>query len=90
MSADPGHVIVDENCCHSCGTHTVRLHHEAFPEVRISGMSAEDAAERLAEQLESMLDAVVTPAARERVEHAVADLRAFPHREGAVHPGRNL
>ena len=41
MSADPRRIIVTESCCHACDVHTVLVHHQNFPEMRIEGMSAE-------------------------------------------------
>ena len=53
MSADPRRIIVTETCCHACSVHTVHVHHENFPEMRIEDISAEQAARHLANRLEA-------------------------------------
>lgn len=90
MSADPRRIIVTENCCQACDVHTVLVHHRNFPEMRIKGMSAEQAAEHLANQLAATLDSVSDPAHRATVQAAIGDTRAFLDREGAVQSAREL
>jgi hypothetical protein len=88
MDINPHNVIVTEINCHTCGGENIHVHHQSFPELRIGGQSAGEAAERLASRLESSLDAVSDPAHRVPVQQALADLRAFLNREGPVHPAR--
>jgi hypothetical protein len=90
MSADPRRIIVTESCCQACDVHTVQVYHENFPEMRIEGMSAELAAEHLADRLTAILDSVSDPAHRAAVRVVIDDTRAFLEREGAVHPARDL
>jgi hypothetical protein len=90
MNADPGNVIVTENACQSCGTDTIHVHHQSFPEMHIGGRSAGEAAERLAQRLESSLDVVADQAHREPVRQAIADIKAFLDRKGGIHPARDL
>ena len=40
MSNDPRRIIVTESCCHSCNVHTILVHHQTFPELRIEDLSA--------------------------------------------------
>ncbi len=89
MNANPKNVIVTEHACDACGAGTLQVHHQSFPEMRIGGSSAEEAAERLASRLESSLDVVVDPAHREPVRQAIADVQAFVKREGGFHPSRD-
>ena len=62
-SADPRRIIVTESCCQACDVHTVLVHHETFPEMRIEGLSAERAADHLADRLTAALDTVSDPVA---------------------------
>ena len=90
MSADPRRIIVTESCCHACDVHTVLVHHRNFPEMRMEGMSAEQAADHLADRLTATLDSVADPSHCAAVRVALDDTRAFLDREGAVHPARNI
>ena len=58
--------------------------------MRIEGMTAEQAADYLADRLTAALDNVSDPTHSEAVRVAIDDTRAFLDREGAVHPGRDL
>jgi len=77
MSADPRHIVVTQSSCNHCGTDTVEVYHQGFPEMRISGTSAQQAAEHLSKELESELDSVSDPFHRDPVELAIADVQAF-------------
>ena len=90
MNTNPKNVIVTEHACDACGVDGIQVHHQSFPEMRVGGHSAEEAAERLANRLESSLDVVVDPAHREPVRQAIADIQAFVKREGGIHPARDL
>lgn len=90
MSADPRRIIVTESRCQACSVHTVHVHHQNFPEMRIEGMSAGQAADHLADRLTATLDFVSDPSHREAVRVAIDDTRAFLDREGAVHLARDL
>jgi hypothetical protein len=87
MDADPRNVVVTDNSCDTCGTDTILVHHQSFPELRISGSSASEAARLLSERLSSEIDAVVDPIHREPVVQAIEDLRSFIERSrGAGSP----
>jgi hypothetical protein len=90
MSADPRRIIVTESCCQGCDVHTVQVYHENFPEMRIEGMSAEQAADHLVDRLTANLDSVSDPSHLEAVRAVIDDTRAFLDREGAVHPARDF
>jgi len=90
MSADPKRIIVTESCCHSCNVHTVLVHHQTFPELRIEDLSAEKAAGHLANRLGAALDSALDPSHREAIQLALADAQAFLDREGFAHPGRDV
>jgi hypothetical protein len=90
MSVDPRRIIVTESCCHTCDVHTVQVHHESFPEMRIEGATAERAADVLADRLTAALDSVCDTTHSEAVRVAIDDTRAFLAREGAVHLARDL
>lgn len=90
MSADPRRILVTESCCHACSTRTVHVHHQSFPEMRVEGMSPEQAADHLAERLTASLDTVSDASHRETVREAIDDTRAFLNREGAPYPARDL
>jgi len=89
MSANPRQIIVIESCCPACDVPTVQVYHRSFPEMRIEGMSAEHAADHLAERLTAILDSVSDPLHRDAVRLAIDDTRAFLGPEGATHPARN-
>ena len=79
-----------ESCCQACDVHTVHVHHQNFPEMQIEGMSAEQAADHLADRLTAALDSACDPSHHEAVRVAIDDTRAFLDREGAVHLARDL
>ena len=83
MAGDAKMVIVTEDFCNACGTPKVNVHHQRFPELSISGVSPDEAAENLAIRLGSNLDAVGDPSHRELVHSAMADVQAFLARETA-------
>ena len=71
MSNDPRRmVIVTESRCPSCSVHTVLVHHQTFPELRIEGLSAEKAAGHLVNRLGAALDSTLDPLHREAIQHA--------------------
>ena len=80
MNVNPKRVIVTEHACTACGADRINVHHESFSEMRIGGHSADEAAERLANRLESALDIVVDPPRRAPLRQAIADVRAFINR----------
>ncbi len=88
MSADPRRIIVTESCCRACDVHTIQVYHQGFPEMRTEGMTAEQAAEHLADRLRANLDFVSDPSHSEAVRVAIDDSRAFLGPEGATHPAR--
>lgn len=90
MNTDPRRIIVTESCCDACNVHTVRVHHEHFPEMRVEGSNAELAAGHLANRLSSAHDYVPDAIHREAIRVALADTRAFLDRTGPIHPGRDL
>jgi hypothetical protein len=90
MSADPKRIIVTESRCHTCSVHTVLVHHQTFPELRIEGLSAEKAAGHLVNRLGAALDSALDPLQREPIQLALADAQAFLNREGYAHPGRDV
>jgi len=90
MSVDPRRIIVTESCCQGCSVHTVQVHHQNFPEMRIEGTSAEHAAEYLSGRLTAVLDTVSDPSYSEAVRAAIDDTRAFLNRQGVPHPARDI
>jgi hypothetical protein len=64
------------------------VHHEIFPEMQVEALSAERAAERLANRLEAILDSAPDPSSRETVLRALADARSFLG--GITHVGLNI
>jgi hypothetical protein len=90
MNANPSNVIVVDGACTTCGGESIEVHHESFPELRVVGPSAGEAAERLAARLENSLSTVADRAHRDPALQALADVQAFVDREGSVHPGRDL
>src|SRR4029079_756073 len=83
MTGDPRMVVVTEEFCNACGTPRVDVHHQTFPEMRISGESVDQAVDKLLARLESNLRAVSDPMHRAPVEVAIADLQAFIDRNTA-------
>lgn len=90
MSADPRKIVVTESCCGACDVHTVRVHHQIFPELRVEGLSAEIAAGHLRNRLAASRETVPDDSHREAVQGAIDDLQAFLDRQGADHPARDI
>jgi hypothetical protein len=90
MTNNSESIVVTESLCSACDVHTVEIYHENFPELRVEGMSAEQAANHLADRLEAALDNVSDLLHRKSVHLALVDLRAFLDREGAVDPARDV
>ena len=77
MTGDPRMVVVTEECCNACGTPRLEVHHQSFPEMRISGESLDQAVDELVRRLESNLTAVSDPMHRAPVQLAIAEVQAF-------------
>ncbi|HVT28010.1 MAG TPA: hypothetical protein VHE81_08345 [Lacipirellulaceae bacterium] len=90
MTMNPTNVIVTDYACKTCGGESIEVYHQGFPELRVSGQSAGEAAERLTARLESSLDSISDQAHRMPVQQAIGDIRAFLNREGPTHPARDL
>lgn len=90
MSGDASNIVVTAHHCGTCGTDDVQVYHKHFPELRVGGISSNEAAERLSAKLEISLRAVSDPLHGDPVRQGIADLQAFLNREGAAHVGRNL
>jgi len=88
MNSDASNIIVTETSCRACGANRIEVHHQHIAELRTQGASAEEAAERLAKQLQFSLAAVSDPSKRELGQLAIADIRAFLNREGPPHFAR--
>jgi quercetin dioxygenase-like cupin family protein len=86
MTGDPKMIVVTEEFCNACGTHRVDVHHQSFPEMRISNDSLDRAVDGLATRLESNLGAVSDPLHRAPVQLAIADANAFIDRETTGQP----
>ncbi len=86
MNGDPGMVFVTEEFCNACGTPRVDVHHQTFPEMRISGESPNQAADGLLVRLESNLTAVSDPMHRAPVQAAIADVEAFINQAADCQP----
>ncbi len=86
MTGDPKMVVVTEEFCNACGAPRVDVHHQSFPEMRISGDSLDRAVDGLATRLESNLSAVSDPLHRAPVQRAIADVNAFIDRDIAGQP----
>jgi hypothetical protein len=86
MTGDPRMVVVTEEFCNACGTPRVEVHHQSFPEMRISGESPNQAADGLLVRLESNLSAVSDPLHRAPVQVAIADVQAFIARDTVRQP----
>jgi hypothetical protein len=89
MKADETKIIVTEIPCDLCGTKRSLIYHEAFPELRITGPSVEEAAQQLHARLTANLDAVVDPVRRESVQQAIADGERFLDKFIAPSKGSN-
>lgn len=83
MNAIPDQIIVIDTTCSACGVDAINVYHQHFPELRTGGCSTTEAAQRLADQLESSLDAVDDPSKRQRAQQAIADARAFAASQSA-------
>ena len=81
MTGDPKTVVVTEDFCNACGTPRVNVHHQSFPEMRISGESLDQAVDELATRLKANLAAVSDPMHRAPVQLAIADVQAFINRD---------
>jgi hypothetical protein len=90
MNTQASRVIVTDHACSTCGGESIQVYHGGFPELRVGGSSAGEAAERLAARLESSLATVADKAHRDPALQALADVRAFVDRQGPAHPGRDL
>jgi quercetin dioxygenase-like cupin family protein len=86
MTGESRRVVVTEEFCNACGTPRVDVHHQSFPEMRISGESPNQAADGLLVRLESNLAAVSDPLHREPVQVAIADVQAFIDRDTVRRP----
>jgi hypothetical protein len=58
------------------------VHHRDFPEIRAEGSSPKEAASHLVNKLACTLDSALTDWRRERIDHAIADVKAFVAQEG--------
>jgi hypothetical protein len=90
LDADARRIIVTESSCRACSVHTIYVHHENFPEMRVEDISAEQAALHLASRLEAAHAATVDSLHRDAVRQAIDDIRAFLDRQGASHVGRDV
>ncbi|HEX8200396.1 MAG TPA: hypothetical protein VF590_07910 [Isosphaeraceae bacterium] len=79
MDADPSPVIVTTGAT----ARATQVHHRDFPEVRAQGETPEVAASHLANQLVRALDSA-PPWRRQRIEQALADVRAFATQHSAT------
>ena len=86
MTGDPRMVVVTEEFCNACGTPRVDVHHQSFPEMRISGESLDQAVDELVTRLQSNLTAVSDPMHRAPVQLAIADVQAFIDRDTVRQP----
>lgn len=83
-------VVVTEEFCNACGTPRVNVHHQSFPEMRISSESPNQAVDGLLVRLESNLSAVSDPLHREPVQVAIADVQAFINQDTVRQPKPKL
>lgn len=86
MTGDPGMVVATEDFCNACGTPRVNVHHQRFPELRISSDSLDQAVGKLVTRLESNLAAVSDPMHRAPVQLAIVDVQAFIDRDTVRQP----
>ena len=56
---------------------TASAYHRDFPEIRAEGGTPHEAASHLVNKLECTLDSALTDWRRERLEQAIADVKAF-------------
>jgi hypothetical protein len=73
MDADKGRVILSIGA--TAGA--TQVHHRDFPEIRAQGVSPEDAAVQLVNQLTRALDTALTQWRRDTIQQAIADVKAF-------------
>jgi hypothetical protein len=88
MSVDPERVTVTQDACNACGIPAVQVSHRSYPELRVTDMTTEQAAEHLASRLAADLDAVSNPSRRKRAQRAIRDIEAFLERVRAQQPSR--
>lgn len=62
-------------------SHSTRVHHRDFPEIRADGESAKDAASHLANKLALAMDTALTDWRRQTLGQAIADVEAFVKKE---------
>jgi hypothetical protein len=77
MSSDPKRVIVTESTCNATSVHTVRVHHQSFPEEHVEDASPELAARHLMNRLEASRGIAPDPLHRDALRLAIGDLQAF-------------
>jgi hypothetical protein len=73
METDSSRVIVTK----SGSTTTAITHHRNFPEIRAEGGTPREAASHLVNKLFRTLDTALTDWRRERLDGAIADVKAF-------------
>ena len=86
MTGDPRMVVVTEEFCNACGTPRVDVHHQSFPEMRISGESLDQAVDELVTRLQSNLGRCFRSYAPRPVQLAIADVQAFIDRDTVRQP----
>jgi hypothetical protein len=77
MDTEPSRVIVTLSASSSAAC----VHPRDFPEIRAEGSSPKEAAAHLINQLTRALDSALTDWRRDRVNEAIADVRAFVEQE---------
>lgn len=77
MTGDQRKVVVTAGWCSICGTPRVKVHHQSFPEMQISGESLDQAVNELIDLLEANVVAVSDPLHRTPVVLAIADVQSF-------------
>jgi hypothetical protein len=58
------------------------VHHRNFPEIRAEGGTPKEAASHLVNKLACALDSALTDWRRNRVDQAIADVKAYVEQEG--------
>jgi hypothetical protein len=58
------------------------VHHRDFPEIRAEGGTPKEAASHLVNKLAAALDSALTDWRRNRVDQAIADVKAYVEQEG--------
>lgn len=81
MNGDASRIIVVGNQCGACGADNVQVYHAQFPELRVMGVSSEEAAVRLSTKLETSLMTVSDPMHGDPVRQAIADIQVFLKKE---------